>query len=65
VYVYKRLYIYRPPPPACQYTGGVPIPPPRGAEERNRPLGSAAVPVLRDLSIDNSFNRTNLAGQSL
>ena len=25
--------IYRSPPSACQYTEGVPIPPPRGAEE--------------------------------
>ncbi len=28
-----RGYIYRSPPPACQYTEGVP-PPPQGAEER-------------------------------
>jgi hypothetical protein len=35
-----RGYIYRPPPPACQYTGGVPIPPPR--EERRRGIGRSA-----------------------
>jgi hypothetical protein len=40
-------YICRSPPPACQYTGGVPIPPPPPARSggEDRLLGSAAGPM--------------------
>jgi hypothetical protein len=40
-------YICRSPPPACQYTEGVPLPPPARSGGENRPLGSAAGPVLK------------------
>jgi hypothetical protein len=36
-----RGYIYRSPPPACQYTGGSPPPPPSPPREERR-RGSAA-----------------------
>jgi hypothetical protein len=40
-----RGYIYRSPPPACQFTGGVPPLPARSGGE-DRPPGTAAGPVL-------------------
>ncbi len=50
-------YIYRSPPPACQCTGGVPIPPPARSGGGNRPLGSAAGPVLTNwINISEELN---------
>ncbi len=42
-----RGYIYRSPPPACQYAEGGPPPPPARSGGGNQPLGSAAGPVLK------------------